>query len=196
MNRKTAVAISYIFHPVIFALLTPLLFVYRATGNFWYALKWTGFSGGFLFIMFIVLIFLQKKKFVSNIDISDKKERHIFYSFSLLVALTYFISSIIIKGIFFPLSIVSLGIILGIVIFDIFTYYRKVSIHVAIATACVVSIAILYGIIPFFATIWIVLLVAIARVTLKEHTPKEAIAGMFLGALLPILMYVIGEIII
>lgn len=196
MNRKIAVAISYIFHPVIFALLTPFLFVFRATGNFWYALKWTGFSGGFLFVMLIVLVFLQKKKLVSNIDISDKEERHIFYSYSLLVALTYFISSIIIKGIFFPLSIVSLGIILGIVIFDIFTYYRKVSIHVAVATAYVVSVAILYGTIPFLATIWIVLLVAIARIHLKEHTPKEAIAGMFLGALLPVIMYGIGEILI
>lgn len=195
MNKQLATVISYIFHPVVFALLTPFIFVYRTTDNFWYGMKWAAFSAGFLFIIFFCFYLLHRKRIISDIDISNKKERHIFYSMALLTAVIYFIASLIFKGILFPLSIVSLGMILGIVLFDIVTYYRKISIHVAVATAYVVSIGILYGLIPFFATIWIVFVVAIARITLKQHTPKEAIAGMLLGTFIPLATFFIGKLV-
>lgn len=96
------------------------------------------------------------------------------------------------KGILFPLSIVALGIILGLVMFDITTYYMKVSIHMAIATAFTVSIAILFGLGPFFAFFWIVPFMAWSRYHLEKHSEKELLLGMILGVSVPILTFFIG----
>lgn len=193
MKLKIAKLISFVFHPVLLALLIPFLFVFKETANFSYGLKWLFFSSFFLFLTAGGFYFVRPKKFFSDFDISIKEERHMFYSISLLTAVLYFIASLLFKGILFPLSIVALGIILGIVILDIMNYYMKVSIHMTVATAYTVSIAILFGIAPFFGFIWILPLMGWSRLHLHKHTDRELLAGMFLGAGVTIATFFIGR---
>lgn len=193
MKRRTAKLISFVFHPVLLALLIPFLFVFKETSSFFYGLKWVFFSSFFLFLTAAGFYFVRPKKFFSDFDISFKEERHIFYSIALLTAVLYFIASLLFKGILFPLSIVALGIILGIVILDIANYYMKVSIHMTVLTAYTVTIAILFGIVPFFVFVWLLPLMGWSRLHMEKHTDKELVAGMFLGAGVTFVTFFIGR---
>ena len=193
MSKKAARLISFIFHPIVFALLIPFLFVYEKTTDLAYGLKWMIFSLFFLFITLLIFYLLRPKEFFSDFDISIKEQRHLFYSTALLTAVLYFIAALLFKGILFPLSIVALGIILGLVVFDISNYYIKVSIHMAVSTAYTVTIAMLFGLVPFFIFIWILPLMAWARLTLHKHTSKELLAGMLLGEVVTIATFLIGR---
>ena len=195
MKVNLARLFSFVFHPVVFALLAPLLFVYKQTENFRYGLKWEFFSSFFLFLALAGFYLVRPKEFFIDIDISKKEQRHIFYSISLLLSVIYFIVALVFKGILFPLSIVGLGIILGIVVFDLITYYMKISIHAAVASAYVVSIALLFGVIPFFLSLWIIFFVGWSRMKLKNHTEREVVAGILLGASITIATYLIGRLI-
>lgn len=193
MKQHFARLISFIFHPVFLALLIPFLFVFKETASFAYGLKWLFFSTFFLFLTAGGFYFVRPKKFFSDFDISIKEERHMFYSIALLTAVLYFIASLLFKGILFPLSIVALGIILGIVILDIANYYMKVSIHMAVATAYTVTIAMLFGILPFLGFVWILPLMGWSRLHMHKHTDKELLAGMFLGMGVTIITFFIGR---
>jgi hypothetical protein len=190
--RRFAQIISLIFHPVFFSLFIPFLIVHKVTGNILYSLKWTGFSAGFLLIAVILFYLIRPKEFLSDFDITHREQRHIFYSITLLAAVLYFIASLLFKGILFPLSIISLGLILGLVSFDIINYYIKASIHMAVVSAYVVSVALIYGLIPFFIFVWLLLLVGWARLYLSRHSQAEVLAGMLLGAFIPIVTYFIA----
>lgn len=193
MKVKIAKLISFIFHPVLLALLIPFLFVFKETASFSYGLKWVFFSSFFLFLTAAGFFFVRPKKFFSDFDISIKEERHIFYSIALFMSIIYFIVSLLFKGILFPLSIVALGIILGIVVLDIVTYYMKVSIHMTVATAYTVTIAFLFGILPFLGFVWMLPLMGWSRLSLHKHTDKELLAGMFLGLGITIITFFIGR---
>lgn len=196
MKHKIAKLISFVFHPIFIALLIPFLFVFKETANFLYGLKWFFFSGAFLTLSLVGLYVVRSKSFFNDIDISIKQERHIFYSIALLTAVLYFIASLVFKGILFPLSIVSIGIILGIVLFDLTNYYMKVSIHMAVVTAYTVSIAMLFGIVPFFAFVWMLPLMGWSRLHMQKHTDKELLAGMFLGAGVTFITFFLGKLLI
>ena len=196
MKLRIAKLISFIFHPVLLALIIPFLFVFKETANFAYGLKWLFFSTFFLFLTATGFYFVRPKKFFSDFDISLKEERHLFYSIALLTAVLYFIAALIFKGILFPLSIVALGIILGIVVLDIATYYIKVSIHMAVVSAYTVTIAMLFGIWPFFGFVWMLPAMGWSRLKLEKHSDKELLAGMFLGTGITLVTFFLGILLI
>lgn len=194
--RRFAHIVSFVFHPVLFSLFIPFLIVHKKTGDILYSLKWTFFSAGFLLIAVAIFYFVRPKEFLKDFDITQREQRHIFYSITLLAAVLYFIASLIFKGILFPLSIISLGLILGLVSFDIVNYYIKASIHMAVVSAYVVSIALIYGLVPFFAFVWLLVVVGWARLYLSRHSEAEVLAGMLLGAFIPIVTYFIAQLLI
>ncbi|MGH7245368.1 MAG: hypothetical protein ACREGI_00355 [Candidatus Levyibacteriota bacterium] len=194
MKHKLARFISLAFHPIIFAIIMPFFVVYKETTNVLYGLEWTGFSLLFLIFALIAFFLVRPKEFLSDFDISKKEQRHIFYSISALTAILYFITALIFKGVFFPLSIVAIGILLGIVIFDICTYYMKISIHTAVIAAFVVTEGMAYGFMPFLIVVWILPLMVWSRVSMKKHTIYEAIAGIVVGSLITFLTFFIAKI--
>lgn len=197
MNPKRfAQFISFVCHPVFFSLFIPFLIVHKKTGDILYSLKWTCFSAVFLLIAIGIFYLIRPKEFLNDFDITQREQRHIFYSITLFAAVLYFIASLVFKGILFPLSIISLGLILGLVSFDIVNYYIKASIHMAVIAAYVVSIALIYGLLPFFVFVWLLFLVGWSRLYLTRHSQNEVLAGMFLGAFIPIVTYCIAQLII
>lgn len=198
MNKHTfARIVSFALHPVIFAILVPFLVVYKDSANILYGLKWTFFSSFFLFLAAGLFFILYPKKRFGDIDrdfdISHKENRHIFYSICAFIAIIFFIISALFKGFFFPLSIVALGMLFGIILFDLVNYYLKISVHVAVVTAYVFTFYVLYGFLPFLGVVWVWPVIVWARLHLKKHTKKEALAGAVLGGLIVLITVFIGR---
>lgn len=194
--KRLAQLISFLFHPIFFSLFIPFLIAHKVTGSITYGLKWTLFSAAFLLIAMGVFYLLRPKEFIGDFDITHREQRHIFYSITLLSAVIYFIASLIFKGLLFPISIISLGLILGLVSLDLVNYYIKASIHMAVVTGYVVTVALIYGLVPFFGFLALVLLVGWSRLYLSRHSQKEVLAGMLLGTFVPIVTYIVGQLLI
>jgi hypothetical protein len=186
---KLAKAFSYVFHPVIFFWLMPFMVVYRQTQSIQYSLKWQLFSSLFIVITLIFLFLGKRLGKFSDYDISKREERPKFYSFIFLLAMCYLGTSLFFRGLLFPLSIVTVGIVFGILVFDAVNYYVKASVHLAIATMFVTTIGILYGLHAAFSLIWILPLLMWSRVYLKRHTVIELLTGSILGLLLTLLTF-------
>jgi len=198
MNKhRLARLISFALHPIVFALLVPFLVVYKESASLIYGLKWTFFSSFFLFLAGGLFFFLRPKSVTEDmdrdLDISHKENRHIFYSICAFFAVIYFIISIIFKGVFFPLSNIALGLILGIITFDILNYYIKVSIHAAVVSAYIVTFYFLYGLLPFLGVAWTLPLIIWSRLYLKKHTKTELFAGVVMGIAITLVTLLIAR---
>jgi len=196
VKEKLAKIFSIAFHPLVFTIMIPFLISYKSSSSFFYGVEWMLFSLIFIFAALISFFYLQPVQFLTDFDISKREKRPIFYTTALFFAVLYFAISLIFKGIFFSLSIVSLGIIIGIAIFELANFYIKVSIHGGIATGFVITIGLLYGFLPFLLFCWIPFAVAWSRVSLRKHTKQEIIAGSILGAIIVLLTFAIGKIIL
>lgn len=193
MKIKLAEFISFFFHPVVFALLVPFLEVYRHTSNFGYSLKWMFFSAFFLLLALGLFFLMRPSDFFSDFDISKRENRVGFYTISCFIAVLYFIAAVWFKGIFFPLSLLSLGIIIGIILIELVNFYIKVSIHVAVACSFVIMTGLIYGVWVLLLSFWILPLVIWSRLLLKKHTSLEALTGVLIGATVTCLTFAIAS---
>ena len=184
--------ISYLFHPVLFFLVMPFFIVYRQTASGLYAMKWMLFSSVFIFMGVMIIIFETVKGDFSDFDVSKREQRMKFYTILFVLGVLYLSVALFFKGIFFPLSFISVGIALGLIIFAFVSERIKASIHVGTACAFVVSMYILYGGTAFISALWIVPLVGWARWYLKKHTMMEMLIGGILGILITLLTYFLG----
>lgn len=194
--RYFARIISLLFHPAIFTLLTPFLVVYRETWNLSYSLKWTLFTTVFLVLALFIFYLIRPKEFFKDFDIYKREQRVAFYTIGCIVALLYFVVAVYVKGFFFSLSALSLGIVIGLVLLEIINFYIKASIHVAVACAFVVTMGVLYGGIIFLTIWWIAPLIAWSRYALKRHTPPEIIAGALFGGFVTGITFFIGKLLL
>ena len=194
--RKTAKILSIIFHPIIFAVLLPFVVMYHNTRSLGEGIEWLGLAAFFIILAFLVFIFAKPLEILNDIDISDRKLRPFFYTTSLIFALIYFLIAVLRRGIVSPLGMVSLGIVLGIAVFEIVNYFIKASVHVAVACAFTITIGLLYGNIIFFPALIIPIGIIFSRLYLKKHTVSEVIAGGTLGSLVCILTFIIAKIIL
>jgi len=196
MKHRAAQLISFVFHPVFFTLFIPFLFIYHRTSSIFEGIEWMLFSSVFLILAILVFFFLQPTEFLTDFDLSNRKKRPIFYSIVLFFAVLYFIVAIVFKGIFFPLTLVSLGIILGIVVFELANFYLKVSIHAAVACAYVITIMVMYGSLMGIIVCWVPFAVAWSRLVLRKHTGSEIIAGSVLGSTVALATFALARILL
>lgn len=194
--KKIAKILSIVFHPIIFAVLLPFVMMYHNTGSFGEGIEWLGLAVFFIILALLVFIFAKPLEILNDIDISDRKLRPFFYTTSLIFAFLYFLIAILRHGISSPLSMVSLGIVLGIAVFEIVNYFIKASVHVAVACAFTITIGILYGNIIFFSALVIPIGIIFSRLYLKKHTILEVIAGGVLGSFVCVLTFIIAKIIL
>lgn len=188
--------ISWLFHPVIFALLLPFIIVYWQTADTFYAFKWMAFSSCFLILTLFIFYLVRPKEFFKDFDIYKREQRVGFYTISCIIALLYFLSAVYFKGIFFPLSALALGIVIGLVFLEIVNFYIKASIHVAVTCAFAILMGVLYGMPAFLFAIWIPMIVAWSRYTLNKHTPSEIFAGALFGSFVTGFTFFIGKLIL
>lgn len=181
MVRLLAQFISFLFHPILFLLLIPFLAEYKHTYSGIAALKWEVFTALFIFFGLIAFLLGRWHGIFSDFDLSKREERGKFYGLAGLLAATYLAVSLSFKGLVFPLSIVAVGILIGIVVFVAVNRIIKASIHVAIASAFVIGVSYSLNAISLLSVLWIVPAVAWSRLYLKKHTIREVVIGGFLG---------------
>ncbi len=184
MKHKKILAeiVSLLFHPVLFILLMPFIVIYKKTQDGMYALKWEMFSIVFLFAVLAYFIWEKRKGAFSDFDISKREERKKFYIFLLFLTCLYLLVPLLYKGLVFPMTVISFGIIFGIALFACLNYFIKASVHMGVACAYVITITAFYGINGFLLTFYILPLIIWSRLLLKRHTVKEIITGGVLGS--------------
>ncbi|MBI3069795.1 MAG: hypothetical protein HYY87_00625 [Candidatus Levybacteria bacterium] len=185
--------LSFLFHPINLFIPVPFFVVYKQTQNLLYALKWEFFSSAFIFIGILIFVFGRMKGWFSDQDLSKREERYLFYKILFGLVLAYLISAVFFKGIVFPLSILSFGIVSGILVFEIVNHRIKASIHVGVASAFVIGMSLLYGSAGFLTTVWVLPLVMWSRLKLKKHTFYETVLGSFLGITVTVATFFIGK---
>lgn len=185
--------ISFIFNPAIFLFLMPFMVVYRQTTDGLYAMKWFSFTAIFIILGILLFLIGRVRGTFTDFDLSKKKERRIVYTLAWFLSLFYLLIAILFKGIFFPLSIVAIGIVLGLLVFEVVTLKVKASIHMGAACAFVVSFGLLFGANIFFMTVWTIPLVAWSRLYLRRHTLQEVLLGGFLGSTVTLITFIIGR---
>ncbi len=193
MKRLLARFLSYLFHPVLFFLVMPFFVVYKQTDSGLYAAKWMFFSSIFIFIGIMLILFEMLRGDFSDFDISKKEQRTKFFIILFFLGVIYLAIAMYFKGIFFPLSFISLGIAFGVVLFALVNRLIKASIHVAVSSGFVVSMYLLFGEEMFLLTLWIVPVVGWARVLLKRHSIGEVISGGLLGTAITMVTFIVGE---
>ncbi|MEK7120562.1 MAG: hypothetical protein AAB840_00535 [Patescibacteria group bacterium] len=185
--------VSFVFHPATFFFIMTYLIVYKQTDSGIVALKWQVFSSAFIFIGIVIILVGRWRGIFSDHDLSKKEERAKFYGFLWPLAFSYLTAALILRGLFFFLSIIAFGIVLGMFIFHIVSRYIKASIHLAISCGFVLTLGFLYGETGLLATIWIPPLLAWSRLKLTKHTKQEVIAGGLLGICITFLTFLIGK---
>ena len=196
MKTKIAKLTSLIFHPIIFALLIPFIVVYHRTLDISDGIKWVIFSAVFVSAALLGFFILKPVEFLADFDISKRELRPAFYTISLIAAIIYFIIAVLLKGIFYPLTIVALGVVIGIALFEVVNFYLKASIHVAVACAFIITFGVFYGFIAFVTICWIPFAIIWSRLLLKKHTWSEVVAGASLGSFVTLLTFAIARLLL
>lgn len=188
---RVAKAISFFLGPVFVLLPIPYILVERFTQDYFYALKWAVFSYAFIVAVALFVIIGVFLGVFSNFDVSKREQRPLLFSFSAFAIFCYLLSLYFLDG---PkvLFIAVFAIILGLIIIVIVNRWIKASIHVATATSVLLFISVVYkG--YFFLLLFLIPLLAWARVKMKEHTPLEAVIGSVLGIVITLIVYAISK---
>ncbi|MEK7581401.1 MAG: hypothetical protein AAB512_03900 [Patescibacteria group bacterium] len=137
-------------------------------------------------ILPISLFFLVlKKKKISDIDVTKRKERYGLFGFmTVILAVSCIVAYFLGNHLFFVLQLAALA--LGLTIFLI-TFRFKISGHMLMNVSSIYVINYLFG----WKLLWLFLiipLVAFARIYLKKHTLAQVLLGLILGIAEPYLI--------
>ncbi|MEZ7507953.1 ABC transporter permease [Cloacibacterium sp. Arc13] len=122
-----------------------------------------------------------KKGNYTNMDVSDRKQRNSLYLFNFIVIAIY-------TGVLYftkqrtDLLFIIVFLFFLMLIMHISNFFIKSSMHTAFN---VFVTALFFSLNPILGIIWFVLtsFVAISRIILKRHTPKEVIMGALIGTI-------------
>jgi len=187
MKLTIARIISYLFNPLIVVLVSPFLLIYRATNDLQAAYYWTCYTLIFIIIMGIFVATGVKREIFTDLDVSRREQRPLMFLISILFIAVYVMGMLFLQA---PsiLYILAAGLILGICIISIINRRIKASAHVAAITALTLPLAVSFGQ-YYFLLLFLVPLVAWARIKTKRHTLKEILVGGFLGGSLSLSIY-------
>lgn len=183
--------ISYISNPIFIFVFLPYFLVYKTTRSEAAAWYWTIITSYFL-LTFVLFVFIGvKKKFFSDIDVSNREQRPVLYLMGAVLTILYLFTLFILHG---PqiLFITILGIILGILLASIINMKIKASVHVAAISGLLTSFGIIYrG--YFLLLLLLIPVIGWSRVKIRRHTVTEVIIGAILGSLLTLIMYFVTK---
>jgi membrane-associated phospholipid phosphatase len=170
--------------------------VLKQTNDFYAALRWSMFSGIFVIFGLLLVVIGKKRGTFSDFDLSNRTERAKFYVLLWPLLICYVIAAFLFRGIFFSLTIVSIGSIIGLVCFELVNEKVKASLHIGAATAFVITMSFLYGWGFFVGTVCIIPLLAWSRIVLKRHTLTEVFTGGLLGIMITVITLTLSKIVL
>ncbi len=124
-------------------------------------------------------------------DVSKRTQRPLLFLVSGVLAVFYLGGLFIFNG---PnaLVVITIGILIGIGLASIINTRLKASMHVATISALIFALAIIYNG-WYLATLFLIPLVAWARLRIKRHTLPETVVGGLLGILLSLCIYALAK---
>lgn len=179
--------ISFLANPIFILISLPYFLVLKSSRDPQAALYWTRYTWAFLFVFVVFVLAGVRKKFFSDIDISNRKQRPILYLVGVMLSLFYLFGLFILHG---PaiLFITIIGIMLGIFFGSLINMKVKASVHVAAISALVTALILVYK--GYFVLLLLFIpLVCWARIKMKRHTLTDVIVGGIFGSLLSWIMY-------
>lgn len=191
--KRFAQLISVVFQPVFILLVIVYFSVYKHSYDVVSAFKWTLYSAIFVVLGIVVFLWARYRKIFSDFDVTKRRERYDFYLLLFVFSAIYFTTTLGFKGIFFPLTLISFGILFGIVFFAIVNFSLKLSLHLAVLCAFVTTVFVLYGFRIFLYIFLFIPLVAWSRFFLRKHTLLEIITGGVLGVAVTLITFIIGK---
>lgn len=187
MFTSLARIISFITNPFFIAIPLPFLLVYHEAGDLMYSLSWSLFSLMFLAMIGAFVFYEVRRHVFSDIDVSKREQRPLFFVYVIFVYLLYLGSLFILSGP--PILYIAVGGVLGsAIVLGVLNSRIKASLHVATISAFFTVMGILYGGVHL---LWILVipLVAWSRIKIKRHTIREAVVGCIMGIMLTLIAY-------
>ncbi len=186
--------LSVVFHPLVLFLPLPYLIIMHAENNYTEAVRWTFFSWLVVFILGIFIMYQVKTGRFTNLDVSVRSQRPLFFLSVGIAIAVYIISLLLFNG---PLVmlVLAVGAILALGLIDLLNTRIKASIHVASVTSILFAFVVLNGILYS----WVLLLipmVAWSRIKLHKHTVSETVTGAIFGFFITIIVYVMIELVL
>lgn len=132
------------------------------------------------------IIWLERRRFVSDLDLKEKRERLVFLGLMVFVSLANFINSWILTA---PkvIQVLNLQLLLLVAVMGIVTRFWKISGHMLFLTSLITTAYFIKG----DAALLLVLIlpfVALHRLYFKHHTLLQVLAGLVCGFLIPVLV--------
>lgn len=182
-DERMAELVSFLTNPalVVTVSLAALTSHYAVSSEqFW---RWFG-VGAFLLLgpSFIYAVYIWKKERRIDIDMTHREDRIVPLLLSCLGALfgSYLIQTRIHNS---TLLLIGYVLVAMLALLTIVTFVWKISLHTATLTGAVSLLVIFRG--PEFAWLYLLILpVAWARLTLKQHTKAQLTAGAIVGAVI------------
>jgi len=187
--KTLARVISYLFNPILLLVFVPFILLYRTTNEFSIAAFWTGYTLIFLIAIGAYMLYEVKKGRFTDLDVSKREQRPVLFVMCIIFTVLYMLGLWLLKGPF-PLFVVAVGVVVGIILASIINMWIKASLHMATLAALIFSISVVYG--GWYSLLLLLFpLVAWARLRLKRHTMQEVIVGGIFGSLLSLIMYIL-----
>lgn len=187
MTRSLARFISFILNPIILLLTVPFFMLIRLGETSNYALTWTAYTFFFLLALTLIIRELVKRGIFVNMDVSKREQRPLLFNISTVLAILYLAGLYFLNG---PqiLMVITIGIMIGIGIISVINVRLKASMHVATISALIFAAAIVFSG-YYLLLLFLIPLVAWARLKIKRHTLPETVVGGLLGVLLSLCVY-------
>jgi len=187
MKVTVAKLISFIFNPLVVIVFAPYVLVARTTHDMESAMYWSLYTLIFLMILATFAIIAVKKKVFTDLDVSKREQRPLIFFVGLLLATIYMISLFLLHAPYI-LYVLVIGVILGVCFVSIINTKIKASVHMATITALILPVAVSFGQ-YYLMLLFLIPLVAWARLTTKRHTLSEVFVGATMGGLLSMSIY-------
>lgn len=143
----------------------------------------------FLNVVFLPLfsvVWLERRKFISDLDLRSRHERLAFLGLMVLVSLVNFLNSQVLSA---PkvIQVLNLLVLVLVVLMAVISPFWKISGHLLVLTSVIAVAFLIKGTLALF---WGLLLpiVAFHRLYYKHHTIFQVLAGFLLGFLVPLLV--------
>lgn len=187
MTSSLARFISFILNPLILLLTVPFFLLLRLGSDLNYALTWTAYTFFFLIALTLFIRECVKRGIFTNMDVSKREQRPLLFNASILMTIIYLSGLYLFDG---PqiLVVITVGVMLGIVLSSIINTRIKASMHVATISALIFTTAIVFSGYYLFL-LFLIPLVAWARLKINRHTLSETVVGGLLGVLLSLCIY-------
>jgi len=182
MRKRIADLTSNILNPFLVSLIIILVLSFESASGISDALKWSLILVAISILpVFSTTVYLVRKGKLDGIFTAVRKQRTGIYLLSGVCAAVGYLVLLFSEAPLMLRAAFATGLS-GVVMFTVINLWWKISLHIALVAALVMIMVILYG---WTATsgVVLVLLIAWARLALKQHSLAQVVAGALVAAL-------------